>query len=564
MPATVYNGVFNVTQGFSGIAGLYANGTNAGPNTTNLNMMVATLLDSSGPTLGNGGTLEFPSAGTYAFNGPISIGKDLEGVTQASTITLRGTGQGKIDAPILLQQGSSDLFVVNNVTNVGSQDIGGVVFQDLMMSYTTGASGDIAAVHVQGGSNCVRLYRVTFVNCPMAYWLEKSLSCSMIDCQVYNASNAGIPVRLGNSTVGGSAIETYIAGSKFLCYMRADGTAAQIYGAEHLRMNNVRMEGWGEGIVIAPTKNSDPVRKLYFGNVSSFSYQDTAQSTTGAALRIEVSGGNYVTEVWFAQCELAATETVTLYTGPGVVIDPGTDVGDVIDQIRFVSCYSTRWPGPGMNIVGGTNIEVLGGYYSCNGASPGSGYQSAGIQISGAASGVRITGAACNNSVFLYGHQQPQNQEYGIYVSNGAQSLRINGCDLTGNLTNSLVVDASEVGPSKIFVGHCDCTGIINAVRIINASSVEDLEIFHCPGYNDQRPDLNGNEAPGLATPLSASTCSTPYFGPSVVTFSNPSALSVEVTGVQASMNFGSLYLSRPTDPVGFSAQPSVFAWIGK
>jgi len=29
-------------------------------------------------------------------------------------------------------------------------------------------------------------------------------------------------------------------------------------------------------------------------------------------------------------------------------------------------------------------------------------------------------------------------------------------------------------------------------------------------------------------------------------------------------MSFGDFYLSRPTDPVGFGAQPSVFAWVGK
>jgi len=89
----------------------------------------------------------------------------------------------------------------------------------------------------------------------------------------------------------------------------------------------------------------------------------------------------------------------------------------------------------------------------------------------GPGSGVRITGAACNNSVTIADNGEPQNkyQKYGIYVSNGAASVRINACDLTGNLTNSLVVDGSQAqgAPSDIFVGHTDCTGVSAAVDVI-------------------------------------------------------------------------------------------------
>ena len=69
MPAPFYQGVFNVTQGFSNIPGLSADGTHATENTANLNRMIVELLSSGGPTNGQGGTLEFPLAGTYPFNG---------------------------------------------------------------------------------------------------------------------------------------------------------------------------------------------------------------------------------------------------------------------------------------------------------------------------------------------------------------------------------------------------------------------------------------------------------------------------------------------------------------
>ncbi len=281
---------------------------------------------------------------------------------------------------------------------------------------------------------------------------------------------------------------------------------------------------------------------------------------------IQAGGGNNVSQVVFAECELSAPEGGTAYTGAGITLDVGADAGDVLDQVRFISCYSCSWRGAGISINGGTNIEILGGYYSCNNQSQSASFSNSGIALVGPVSGVRITGAACNNSVTnaLNGHPQNPYQKYGIYVSNGASSVRINACDLTGNLTNSLVVDGTVAGPSQVFVAHCDCTGVANAVEAIHPEKFGLLEIFHCPGYNDQRPTLNGNNAP--STPISAATCSTPYFGPSVVTFWNASEITVRVSGLPngCPMKFGDLYLSRPTDLIGFDSPPTIFGWLGK
>jgi hypothetical protein len=501
MAAPVYSGIFNVTEGLPSpwnVPGLYADGTHATDNTTNLNSMISWLLSSSGPTNGQGGTLEFPSAGTYAFSGPITISKDQSGTKQPYAIILKGDGQGRINAPILKQTASADFFVVDNNTS-GSEDIGGIAFQDLMLSFSSGASGSIAAVHVKGGSNNVRLYRCILVDCPIGYWLEHSEQCSMLDCTVYNASNAGIPLMLGIEGSNPQAIETYVAGNLFLCYGRTDGIAVQIYGAEHLRMINNRLEGWGQGILITPVGTSSTAQKLYFANVSCF-------TNSGAAVLIEVSGGTsqnpkFVTQVWFEACEFnPAGGSITGYNDGGIVIG-GTDSNDVVDQVRFVDCYSVLWAGPGLRIEGGANIEILGGYYSCNGTntSPASADLRSGIDISGAATGVRINGVACNNAVYdIYlatPGPAPATQLYGLYVSSGATSIRVHACDLTSNVDNGVVVDGSVSAPTNVFIKHCDFTGLSTPVKV--TAPVSNLQITDCAGYNDQGTILSGFVAGG-------------------------------------------------------------------
>jgi hypothetical protein len=56
---------------------------------------------------------------------------------------------------------------------------------------------------------------------------------------------------------------------------------------------------------------------------------------------IQVRGGNNISQVVFAECELSAPDSGTAYTGPGISLDAGTNASDVLDQVRFVSCYSS-------------------------------------------------------------------------------------------------------------------------------------------------------------------------------------------------------------------------------
>ena len=180
-------GIFNALDN-----GVSPNNT-AGLNTTNLNALVSSLLSPTGPTNGTGGTIEFPmigstgSPGTYMFSGTITVGPNPASIIFRGTTAGSGTNPGPpanpTPVPVLQQTVGQDLFVVDNNPG-GSADISGILFEDLSIQFSQGLSAG-AAVHVTGGSNCVRLHRVTLINCPIGCNFDDSLSCSIVDCQIY-------------------------------------------------------------------------------------------------------------------------------------------------------------------------------------------------------------------------------------------------------------------------------------------------------------------------------------------------------------------------------------------
>jgi len=570
MPTPTYNGVFNVTEGVDGTGHVCFPGQAPGPNTASLQYMISKLLSIDGPTGGQGGTLQFPSAGPstaggadyqpYQFNGTITIGPDDEDppVTQPWSIILEGTGQGEINVPLLQQTASEDLFVVQTVTSVGSADIGGVVFRDLMIGYTEGASGQNAAIHVEGivnggASQNVRVVRVALIDCPIGVWFENSFKCSMIDCTVYNGSNSGTGLKIGSfdspATLQ-SAIETYVAGCLFECAGGAigTGTAVEIYGCEHLRMVNTRLDSYGQGIVITAGAQSGNtaanVRKLYFGNVSAY------PSNAGAALVIQSGSSKAaLTEAFFTHCEFAPAGSTTSYTGAGIVIQPGST--GPINQIRFVDCYCCFWTGPGMLIAGGTNIEILGGTYSCNGTASGSEpYSQSGIAIVGPATGIRITGVACNNSAYNLDATPPgfasPTQVYGIYVSgasdSGPTSVRVTACDLTGGATGNtesgLYVTGASGTPTNVFVKSCDISGYTSTPAVQVVTPVSNVQITDCSGYNDQGTVVSTTTPVGVFYGHTLG-----YYGPITFAVWGGAIMSIVLSGHSTNLTAGNYYL---------------------
>jgi hypothetical protein len=470
--------------------------------------------------------------------------------------------------PLLqMTDSTKDFFVIDNDQAGTSDDnIAGVVFQDMIISFafTIGQPGGGKGIHVNHGN--VRLQRVTLDEVPdAAVHFARTLHCSIIDCNIrVEQVTGGTGIRLGDPDAKHSAIETYIAGTTVGAY-GTGGYGLQIYGADHLRMVNTRLEGWDYGITIEPGINTDSVRKLYFGDVSVFSNM--------AALQIIPAGGVsmnsvWVAQLWFAQCDFGPGGGSTTYADGGIIIGT-TDDNNIIDQVRFVDCHSCLWAGPGMDIRGGTNVEILGGYYSCNGNNGGGVgpdvYSKSGIAVSGDVDGLRISNAACNNALWSTYHPAgfaSTTQEYGVYVGGGAESVRLNGCELTGNTQAGLWADGSTLEPSNIFAKHCDLTDLPTALKV--NTPVSNLQVVDCPGYNDSRTTALTTSPPASAVVFYASTHG--YYGPATFCIAvNSGVTAVKINGVTTGLKVGAFFLGAgQSAEIDYGLVPPGFVMLGQ
>jgi hypothetical protein len=106
-------------------------------------------------------------------------------------------------------------------------------------------------------------------------------------------------------------------------------------------------------------------------------------------------------------------------------------------------------------------------------------------------------------------------------------------------------------------------TGYSGSGPVHVTGTPSELIITNCPGYNDQSTPLNHGVAP-LAPGVSAAKCTTPYFGPSVFTYSNAQPVTLEVFGQAITASYGVIFLPSPYDNFYFTEPPSSFSWIGK
>lgn len=583
--STLLPGLFNVTDNAFDCPVLPRG--DATTNTDNLNTWVQLLYDAeSGPTKGQGGTLQFPAyEKPYEFDGPINIG--LVGTeTHPQSIIFAGTGQGSKEKVLLRQKSDSDRFVVAN--NPGEDDgIAGITFQDMFIeclvpSTKNPPSSAIRVVRPPsgkkgGGALNVRIFRVVFSDCPVALTFQHSGQCSMLECTVLSTgqnANAQVGVIVGDPTSDErTAIETYIADCYFQTFnYHAGQTGIAVYNSEHLRVMNTRIEAFAYGVVIKPTLRAI---RTYFGNVSVPQLSQSARrsSTNGGALVIRPQTGGRVEECACVGCEFGPSTSVqTDYTGAGIVVDA---TEGTVDVLRFVSCTSIGWPGPGLQVVGPktgnspacAHLEIMGGEYSANGSADGpagSGISMGGTgEVAGTISNLRIAAVSCVGSL-----GEAPTQEYGIYISDGASNVLVDHCDLSANTGSAAFVGTRTGGaPTNVFIRNCNATGYA-AGSALQFSSPGTVVVTDCEGYNDQNAALHDNEAPLEA--VSASGCEPPYYGPSLVIFSDPdddagNPLTVHLSGTGSyPMGFGTIYLPNASDRFYFSRKPQKFHWFGK
>lgn len=513
-----------------------------------------------------GGTVlipsEYESDVVYPIQGPIYIGSATSPSPVA--IIIAGTGQGSKSHPILQVSGNGDLFSVDPGGS-GDEHIGGTTFQDFSVGYDGGTSG--AAIHVISGEN-VRVLRMVFIDCPQAVWFEDTLQCSIFETTVVynNIPPSPCCIQLGNDENGVAAKEIYIAGSKFLSNGQG-GVCLLIQGAEHVRMANVRIDSFSDGIRIWPgaaVSGGHNTLRHSFTNVSV--YAGNAGALTGPALSIQPQGPQNVSQVVFVDCEFEPGASATSL-GPGIYIDEGL-YGSSVDNIRFVSCHSTRWSGPGIEITSGSNIEINGGFYAGNASETNPSGGLGGVSITGPASGIRIVGASCIGS-YAYveiDHEEPSPvQDVGIYIAgSGASNIIIDHCDLTGNSEYAILIGAGGLNVTDVFIRSCNANGYgtasSDAIDVVG--EVSNIQVSNCAGYND-RAQAVATTAPASGVSFNGVTYG--YYGEVLFSVEGASITQIAIDGHNTSRTSGSFTLGpKDTAVLTHGAGSITFVMIGQ
>jgi hypothetical protein len=517
----------------------------------------------------NGGTVLIPSEdldgnSVYPIYGPIYVGSATS--LSAVAIIIAGTGQGTENGPTLLVENAGTLFSVDTATG-GGDDIGGTTFQDFGIKYAKDVDNNTypgTAIDVVNGEH-VRVFRVVFVDCAQAVWFESTLGCSLLECTAVFENITASPacVTLGNDVSGVAALETYIAGCRFLA--SGGGVGLVIQGAEHVRVSNTRIDGFFEGIQIIPgAAMSGGHNSLRHSFHDVQVYTSDGDKTAGTALTIQPQGPQDISQIVFVNCAFEPGEMTKMSVGPGIYIDEGL-YGSTVDNVRFVSCFSSRWSGPGMEISSGSNIEVSGGFFSGNasGSDPSGG--SGGISITGAASGVRIIGASCVGSyqwVKVGGMETSPVQDIGIYIAGGgAVNIIIDHCDLRGNSEYAVALSGAAVLTSAVYIRNCNMEGYTgNPINF--GADLSNIAATNCSGYNDQAAVVT-TTAPANNATFSGTTYG--YYGPVTFSVSGGSVTQIAIDGHNTNLTSGVFTLGpRDTAKLTYSGIGMTFVMIGQ
>jgi hypothetical protein len=419
---------------------------------------------------------------------------------------------------------------------------GGVYFQGIAFQWSalSGSTYNDAICISATVNNCTAI-RCTFTDCPTAFYAQAP-ACTLKECTIFY--HKGMPpnavaVTIASSqcaVIGPGELEQDSPGAK---NGPASCTCISIQdGADHALVTDTHISDWSYGIDFSKGGGSTNTQ---IRNCESQSYI--------TAINIVNSDGVAISGVKVTSCMLSRSNDsyMSEMATPVVRIDPGSHGNDAISDVTLLDCtvymmgnanYSYMAGQHGLEIMGGTNIKVLGGTYSNN--NPASG---AGIAITGTCGDVQIIGANLQPS-YANGTSgsTTQCQAYGLLVtSNPAPNMTIlvRDCDMRG-YDPMLPCGTSPVYTSDVTRG---------------------LYVYDCLGYNDQNAPLT---ATSLTSPSMAATCSTPYFGPSIITFTNSSPVTLNVDGYVVTLSFGVVFLASPYDSFFFNTAPHGFTWFGK
>ncbi len=427
---------------------------------------------------------------------------------------------------------------------------GGPRFFSCTGNYTAGGryfrSLAFAGIHTTVGATCIYAgtqnccaVNCTFTDIPVSFNAQGQ-GCALEQCTIdYDGISGTQSAPVKAVIIGGAQCGVRGPGDIFQKPQTTGGpkhcTGVSIEGAEHTVVARVHLSDWNTGIDFSQRAGAQ-YTQIVNCEIQSWQYALNIQLPAGPVTA--VTSGITVTSC------LLAKYPGTTDASPVVNIDPQLGTGNTNNQlsdITLLDCtvinyaVSNSAAQHGLAILGGTNIRVIGGTYSNNSSNTVVG--GAGIAILGPCGDVQIIGVNLQPSYPWSTNQN--NQTYGVLVSSDpAGTVYIADCDLTGyTLTGQ------------------------QAVKVTVPIS-QGLLICNCPGYNDRQTALNGGVAPTSST--NAATCTTPYFGPSVIAFSNPTAVSLHVFGQTITLSYGIFLLPSPYDSFYFATAPATFSWIGK
>ena len=382
-----------------------------------------------------------------------------------------------------------------------------------------------------GTYNC-RVVDCTFTDCPIAFYVTGP-SCGLQQCTIEYEQGPG-----GTTAIVVAGPQCGICGPGELLQTTGAGGGGPAgcscisvqFGASQTVIADLHISNWNNGIDFFQSAGA---QYTDIRNCEMQCYDSAVNITLQSGATAKTFG------IKLTSCTLAKSHDAA---GPHavVVIDPSGAPNDLLSDITLVDCtvFSQAKPPEanqhGLEIVGGTNIKVLGGTYSNNGSET-----SAGIAVTGPCGDVQIIGANLQPSYLNVGSGYINSQKYALLVTaNPMGTVVVSDCDMTGY------------------------SGVPSPVSVTVAPS-NNLFVSSCSGYNDRNTALIAS-IPQLISGVSAATCSNPYFGPSVLVFSSPSPVTLTVFGQMLTMSFGVIFLPSPYDTVSFSAPPSAVTWTGK
>lgn len=416
-------------------------------------------------TTSGGGTIIIPSSSSpFYWDGP-------------ATITGPTIIQGTSEAATLYQQ-----VDFNSILAIQSSGYQGITVEDITLQALMGLT-TVTAIQLLGGENFTA-NNVRFVNCQQALNLGTTgLSAFINNCTIIYDSLINNQVMVFTT-----AAQTHIFGGEFRQLAQSKGgavgcTCAWIQGAQYTRISDIHISDWNIGVLI------DHTDTVFLEHVNCQSWQNCVSITSSS------NNGN-INDVFIDNCAFRLSSGSTSQT-PLIVVNTAGGNNTLTDgvEITGTECYLSN--DSGLQITGGQNIKVNGGRYSANGQNPASVATGAGVAITGGnnieLTGVNLTGTA---PVRVGGGTQP----YGLAVTGSPTSVRVIGCNLTGN----------------------------SIAAVYAPNPVAGLEIIDCEGYNDQNTVIT-NSMPTSGAIVSAQTiAATPYFGPATFEISGGTITSIK------------------------------------